>query len=74
MLPMFKKPQNLKGLNVNLVLGHFKQCSCIQIFLYFFVKRTLMDSSYILRNKFQDYQVRFILANNFLATALTRHL
>ena len=29
---MFKKPQNLKGLTMNLVLGLFKQCSCIQIF------------------------------------------
>ena len=35
MLPMFKKPQNLKGLTVNLILGLFKQCSRTQIFLLF---------------------------------------
>ena len=35
MLPMFKKPQNLKGLTVNLVQGLFKQCSRVQIFLLF---------------------------------------
>ena len=37
---MFKKPQNLKGLNVNLVLGLLKQCSLVQTFLVF-VERTL---------------------------------
>ena len=65
---MFKKPQNLKGLTVNLVQGLFKQCSRVQIFLLF-VERNLMDSSYILWNKFQDYQPRFILTNHFLITA-----
>ena len=65
---MFKKPQNLKDLTVNLVQGLFKQCSHVQIF-FFFVERNLMDSSYILWNKFQDYQLRFILTNNFLVTA-----
>ena len=53
MLPMFKKPQTLKGLTVNLVPGLFKQCSCVQIFC-FFVERILMDSSFIFWNKFQD--------------------
>ena len=62
---MFKKPQNLKGLTVNLVLGLFTQCSRVQIF---FVERILMDSSYILWNKFQDYQLKFNLTNHFLAT------
>ena len=38
---MFKKPQNLKGLTVNLVLGLFKQCSRVQIFFAFFVERVL---------------------------------
>ena len=65
---MFKKPQNLKDLTVNLVLVLFKQCSHVQIF-YFFVERILMDSSYILWNKIQDYQFRFILTNHFLVTA-----
>ena len=32
---MFKKPQNKKGLTVNLVLGLFEQCSRIQIFFAF---------------------------------------
>ena len=65
---MFKKPQHLKGLTVNLVQGLFKQYSRVQIFL-FFVERNLMDSSYVLWNKFQDYQLRFILTNHFLVTA-----
>ena len=49
---MFKKTQNLKGLTVNLVQGLFKQCSHAQMFLLLFVERNLMDSSYILWNKF----------------------
>ena len=32
---MFKKPQNFKGLTVNLVQGLFKQCFRVQIFLLF---------------------------------------
>ena len=64
---MFKKPQNFKGLTVNLVLGHFKQCSSIQIFCLF-VEQILMDSSYILWNKFQGYQLTFILTNHVLVT------
>ena len=68
MLPMFQKVQNLKGLTVNLVQGLFKQCSHVQIFC-FFVEQNLMDSSYILWNKFHDYQLRFILTNQFLVTA-----
>ena len=35
----------------------------------FFVERNLTDSSYILWNKFQDYQLRFILTNHFLVAA-----
>ena len=54
---MFRKPQNLKGLAVNLVIGMFKQCSRVQI-VSLFVERILMDSSYILWNKFQDYQLK----------------
>ena len=69
MLLMFKKSQNLKGLTVNLVLGLFKQCSHVRIFFCFLVERNLMDSYYILWNKFQDYQLRFILTNHFLVTA-----
>ena len=61
---MFKKKQNLKGLTVNLVLGLSEQCSRVQIFL-FFVEWNLMDSSYMLLNKFHDYQLRFILTNPF---------
>ena len=38
-------------------------------FLGFFVERNLIDSSYILWNKFQYYQLRFILINHFLVTA-----
>ena len=52
MLPMFRKPQNFKGLTVYLpAFGFFA----------FFVERNLMDSSYMLCNKFQDYQFTFIL-------------
>ena len=61
---MFTKPQNLKGFTMNLVQGLIKQCSHIQIFC-FFVERNLMDSSHMLWNKFQDYQLRFILTNHF---------
>ena len=49
---MFKKPQNLNGSTVNLVLGLFKQRCRVQNFC-FIVERILMDSSYILWNKFQ---------------------
>ena len=38
-------------------------------FFCFFGERNLMDSSYILWNKFQDYQLGFILINHFLVTA-----
>ena len=65
---MFKKPQNLKGLTVNLVLGLFKQCSCVQILFILFVDRIPMDSSYILWYKFQDYQLKFILPNHLSVT------
>ena len=35
----------------------------------FFIERILMDSSYILWNKFQDYQLKFILKKkHFLVT------
>ena len=66
---MFKKPQNLKGLTVNLVQGLLKQCSHVQIFLLFFAERNLMDTSHILWNKFQDYQPRVTLKKHFLVTA-----
>ena len=70
---MFKKPKDLKGLTVNLVQGLFKQCLHVQIF-FRFVERNLMDSSYILWNKFQDYQVRLILTDHFFGNSLTHHL
>ena len=38
-------------------------------FFCFFAERNLMDSSYILWNKFQDYKLRFILTNHILVTA-----
>ena len=38
-------------------------------FFLLFVERILMDISYILWNKFQDYQLRFTLANHFLVIA-----
>ena len=68
---MFKKPQNLKGLTMNLVLGLFKTMFTLSdvFFFCFLVELILMDSSYILCNKFQDYQLRFILTNHFLVTA-----
>ena len=34
---MFKKPQNMKGLTVNFVLGYFKQYSRVQFFLFCFI-------------------------------------
>ena len=59
MLLMFKKPQNFKGLTVNLVIGLFKQCSRVQMFLLFSKTNLYGRCSYILWNKFQDYQLRF---------------
>ena len=53
---MFKEPQNLNGLTVNLVQGLSKQCSHVQTFC-FFAESNLMDSSYVIWNKFQDYQL-----------------
>ena len=38
-------------------------------FFSFFVEGNLMDSCYILWNKCKDYQLRFILTNQFLETA-----
>ena len=63
---MFKKPQNLKGLTVN--LGLLNNVVAFRFFC-FFVEGILMDSSYILWNKFQDYQRIFILTNHCLVTA-----
>ena len=74
MLPMFKKPQNLNSLRMNLVLGLFKQCSRVQTSFAFFVEQIIMGSSYILWNKFQDYQLRFIFNKRFFAYRLTWHL
>ena len=65
---MFEKPENLKGFTVNLILGLFKKCSRFQIFLLF-EEQIVMDSSYILSNKFQDYHLRFILTYHFSVTA-----
>ena len=65
---MFKKPQILKGLTVNIVLGLLNNVPAFR-FLCFFVERNLMDSSYVLWNKFQDYQVKFILIDHFLVKA-----
>ena len=66
---MSKKPQNVNCFTVNLVQGLFKQCSHVQIFFGFFVEQNPMDSTYILWNKFQGYQLRLILKTNFLVTA-----
>ena len=73
---MLKNPENLKGLTVNLVQGLFQLPSRVQISLLF-LERNSMDSSYMLWNKFQDYQVRLILTDHFLVKrfdSLTRHL
>ena len=66
---MFKDPQNLKDLTVNRVPGLLRQCSRVQIFLFFFVERDIKDSSHMFWNKFQDYQDRHILKDRFLVTA-----
>ena len=59
---MFKQPQHLKGLTINLVQGFL---NTVPTFRFFFVERNLMDSSYIIWNKFQYYQLRVILTNHF---------
>ena len=51
--------ENLKGLTINLVLSLLKKRSRVQTFC-FFVERHSMDGSYLLWNKFQDYQARYI--------------
>ena len=70
---MFKKPQNLKGLTVNLVLGLFKQCSWVQICLLF-VERILMDSPYILWKNFKITNLDLFLTNHFFGNSLTHDL
>ena len=61
---MFKKPQNLKGLTVNLVLGLFKQCSHVQIFLW---NESLWIALTFYGINFKN--INFILTNHFLVTA-----
>ena len=52
---MLKKPQNLKGLTVNLVLGLFKQCSRVQIFFAFLWNESLLIALTFYGINFQDY-------------------
>ena len=72
-----KNPRQFEGLAVNLVLGLLEQCSCVQIFFCFFVERKSRNNSYLLWNKFRDYQVRFTLTDRVSVERfddLTRHL
>ena len=46
MSPMFKKPQNLKGLTVNLVQGLFRQCSHFFFFAFLLNKTLWIALSY----------------------------
>ena len=57
--------EGLKGLTVNLVIAFFNNVPAFRFFC-FYVERKIMDSCYMSWNKFQDYQLRFILINHFL--------
>ena len=77
---MFKKPQNLKGLILNLIQGLFKQCSHIQIFLLFcrtkpystgrsqhnadFAKTNQNEVVRIRTNFFEDFRIRRLIREN----------
>ena len=67
---MFKKTQNLEGLydRESRSIPFLNNVPAFRLYC-FFVERNPMDSSYMLWNKFQDYQLRFILTNRFLVTA-----
>ena len=70
---MFRKPQNLKDLTLHLILGLFNLNNVPGY--RFFAEQILMNSSYILWNTVQDYQLGFILTNHLLVTAFkTQHL
>ena len=67
---MFKKNPKFEGFGRKSRPRPFQTMFPSSAFFFaFFVERNLMDSSYILWNKFQDYQLRFILTNHFLVTA-----
>ena len=71
-----QKTCKFKGVGRKSRPGSFTQCSRVQIF-FFFVERKSWDNSYMLWNKFQDYQVRFTLTYHCLVKRfddLTRHL
>ena len=54
------------GSAVSLVLGLFNNVPVFRFFC-FFVERNNMDSSCTVWNKFQDYQVTFILTDHFFS-------
>ena len=64
------KTPNFEGFDSKSHSKPFKQCSRVQIFC-FFAERSLMHSSYMLWNKFQDYRIRFVLTNHFFGNSLT---
>ena len=73
-----QKPVNLKCLTVNrvLVLLILNNVPAFRFF-FFFVQQKSKDNSYIIWNRFQDYQVRITLTDHFLVQTfddLTRHL
>ena len=70
---MFKKPQSLKGLTVNLVQGLFNNVPAFR-FSCLFVKQNFMDSSNILWNKFQDYRLKIHFNRTYFGNNLTHHL
>ena len=66
---MFKNPQNFKGFTVKIVLGLFKQCFSVQVFFCLFENESLWVALTFYGNKFQVYQLRFILTKHLLVTA-----
>ena len=68
---MFKKPQNWKGLTVNLILGLLKQCSRVQIFA-FMQNESLCIAITFYGINFNITNLGFILTNHFFGNRLTR--
>ena len=69
MLPMFKKPQNLNSLRMNLVLGLFKQCSHIQTSFAFLQNESSWVALTFYGINLKITKLDLFLTNEFLLTA-----
>ena len=69
MLPMFRKPQNLNSLRMNLVLGLFKQCSRVQTSFAFLQNESLWVALTFYGINFKITELDLFLTNDSLLTA-----